>query len=105
MNVTDFPRYLKGSKLFIDIDVDYMYVAASAFLVSVTIAFMIGIPIVMAIFVILLGTAVPIRAYHRLMKTSSPGYLKHYIYALGLSKKKESVRGGLPYGFDRVFED
>ena len=100
----DFPRYLKGSKLIIDIDSDYVVVAIISFFMSVAISFMLNIPIVMAIFVILIGTAVPIRAYQRLMKTAAPGYLKHYIYSLGLVKKRKT-KGGLPYGFDKVFED
>jgi hypothetical protein len=104
MQNLDFPRYLKSSRLFIDIDVDYIVVAAISFFMSVAIAFMLNIPIVMAIFVILIGTAVPVRAYQRLMKTAAPGYLKHYIYSLGLVKKRAG-KGSLPYGFDKVFED
>ena len=107
-NTPDFPRYLKGSKLFIDIDVDYIYVGFASFLVSVGIVFMLNIPILVAMLIIMLGIAVPLRAYHRIMKTASPGYLKHYMHELGIVKKKG--KGGinnrnLPYGFEREFED
>jgi len=105
MKVPDFPRYLKGSKLFIDIDIDYIFVGALAFFASVGVSFMLSIPIVASMFVILIGTSVPVRGYQRLMKTAAPGYLKHYIYELGLNKRNKIVKGGLPYGFDREFED
>lgn len=105
MKQIDFPRYLKGSKLFIDIDVDYIVVAAVAFFVSAGIAFMLSVPIYVSMFIIIIGTTIPVRAYQRLMKTAAPGFLKHYIYELGLVKKNKKEKGGLPYGFDKVFED
>lgn len=107
MRQLNFPRYLKGSKLFIDIDVDYIVVALISFIVSVGIVFMLNIPILASILLIILGVAVPMRAYQRVMKTASPGYLKHFLHELGVAKKKGrgSNKNNLPYGFERQFED
>lgn len=108
MRRPDFPRYLKGSKLFIDIDIDYIVVVLISFIVSVFMAFMLNMPIYMAIILILLGVSVPVRAYQRVMKTAAPGFLKHFLHELGIGKKRGSNgsnRSNLPYGFERHFED
>ena len=102
-----FPRYLNRPKLFIDIEMDILFVTLGAIGVFIGVGFVFLNSISLMFLLVVVGASLVSRGYYRATKSTAPGYIKHYIHSLGIIKQSGNgdYKKSLPYGFEKVFED